>query len=142
MIEAHPTSEVATGEPDWYYNNCEGVPAENITSMGYSVRTSQWRFTEWYHWDGARCVAQFGTAPIGTELYSHAGQKPHPLDFNAWENENVADDATNAAAITQLRAKLWLRFKTGADLGCPPPLKKGQNNAAMEEGPDIVFIDV
>ena len=134
--------KVTTGEPDWWYNNCEAVPAKNITSMGYSVRTSAWRFTEWYAWDGARCVARFDAAPIGTELYSHAGQKPYPLDFNAWENVNVADDPANADAVKGLRAKLFARFNTGADLGCPPPLHKGQSFAALEDGPDIVNLPV
>ena len=43
---------------DWALNNCEDVPPQNITYMGYTLRTapassgdSEWRFTEWYSWD-------------------------------------------------------------------------------------------
>eukprot|EP01065_Artemidia_motanka_P032739 TRINITY_DN39723_c0_g1_i1.p1 TRINITY_DN39723_c0_g1~~TRINITY_DN39723_c0_g1_i1.p1 ORF type:complete len:725 (+),score=213.33 TRINITY_DN39723_c0_g1_i1:61-2175(+) len=106
------------GHPDWFLNNCEKVPAKNITYMGYTVRTADWRFTEWYAWNGDACTAEFGKVH-GTELYSHVGQRPHPLMFDDWENENVAADPANAKLVAQHRALLFSRFRTNATNGCP-----------------------
>lgn len=89
--------------------------------MGYSVRTLEWRLTEWLAWDGTRCVARFGTS-LGIELYAHDNEPLYPVDFDATENVNVAHVAANAPTVKALRAKLRARFDTGADLGCPPPL--------------------
>lgn len=104
------------GHPAWYLNNCEGVPAENISFMGYSVRTADWRFTQWFPWNGARCEANFDE-PLASELYSHEGQQPFPIDFDGWENENVA--ANHADVVDQHAALLIQKFRTGAALGCP-----------------------
>lgn len=104
--------------PDWALNNCEDVPVVNITFMGYTVRSLEWRFTEWYAWDRVNCVAEFDAPPRGTELYSHANHTA-PGEFDAFENENVAAEAANAQTVVALRAKLWARFKTKGS-GCPP----------------------
>ena len=87
------------------------------TDMGYTLRTDDWRFTEWYQWDRVNCVAEWATPPHGTELYSHTGQNLG--DFDSYENENVATDPANGATVAELRAKLWKRFKS-AGSGCPP----------------------
>ena len=85
--------------------------------MGYTLRTNDWRFTEWYNWDRANCVAQWDAPPHGTELYNHTGQALGDMDN--FENENVAAEAPNAPLVTELRTKLWARFKS-AGTGCPP----------------------
>lgn len=109
--------------PDWALNNCEDVPVNNITYMGYTVRTTgaapgEWRFTEWFNWDRQRCVAEWEIPPRATELYSHAGHTD-PGETDAFENENVAADPANAAVVAALRAKLRARFQS-AGSGCPP----------------------
>jgi hypothetical protein len=48
---------------DWFMNNCEGVPAKNISYMGYTVRSPDYRYTMWFHWDGATCEAMWD-APL------------------------------------------------------------------------------
>eukprot|EP01052_Picozoa_sp_SAG31_P055786 SAG31_NODE_15603_length_747_cov_1.121914_1_plen_121_part_01 len=55
----------ATGKLEgWYMNNCEPVKASNMSWMGYTVRTSSFRYTEWTKWDGANCIAVWPeTAP-------------------------------------------------------------------------------
>ena len=101
--------------PDWAMNNCEDVPVANITYMGYTIRTPDWRFVEWYTWNGQTCVAEWDETAHATELYSHAGHTD-PGDFDTFENENVAD--ANVPIVTQLRAQLWNKFKT-LGTGCP-----------------------
>ena len=101
--------------PDWAMNNCEDVPVANITYMGYTIRTPDWRFVEWYVWNGETCVAEWDMVAHATELYSHTGHTD-PGDFDNYENDNVAD--SNIPIVTQLRAQLWTKFKT-AGTGCP-----------------------
>jgi len=40
--------ERQTGLPLYDLNNCEYVPAPNISYMGYTVRTMEYRYTEWF----------------------------------------------------------------------------------------------
>jgi hypothetical protein len=111
------------GRPDWYFNNCEGTPAQNISMMGYTVRTPEWRMTEWFRWNGESCSADFSSDELynPVELYDHRNQKLEFLDFNdESENSNVAFDPANAAILAELRARLRKRFDLGANLGCPP----------------------
>ena len=105
-------------------NNCEKVPAENISYMGYTVRSPDYRFTMWFHWDGAECEAKWDS-PLessngGHELYSHVGQTD-PGNFDDYENENLANDAQHADVVKELQAVLLANFR-GADkrlAGCP-----------------------
>lgn len=108
--------------PDYVMNNCETVPAANISYMGYTVRTPDWRYTEWFAWDGSTCQARFDSPSHGVELYSHKGQAPYPVDFDNYENVNVAADPSNAGVVQSLRAMLLARFRPTAPTSCPPPL--------------------
>ena len=87
--------------------------------MGYTVRTLDWRFTEFYSWDTEACEALWDAPPRGTELYNHTGHTD-PGDFDSWENENLAEG--NGQLVAQLRSKLQLRFRkpAGSGSGCPP----------------------
>ena len=136
---------MSSADRDWYFNNCEGVPAVNISYMGYTVRryiyihkdpcrelrkesllfmghtvrSNTHRLTEWYKWDGSTCSPLFDQVH-GTELYDHSTQVPFPLDFDATENVNVADVAANAAILKAHRALLLGHFKKGQQhAGCP-----------------------
>merc|ERR1719253_2477941 len=53
---------------------CYELPSSNFTYMGFSVRTANWRYTEWRHWDGAQLRGIWEPAGlIATELYNHTG---------------------------------------------------------------------
>lgn len=53
-------------EPAWYLNDCERIAAENITVMGFTLRTRTRRFSEWYSF--RNCTPDF-TSILATELY-------------------------------------------------------------------------
>ena len=54
-----------------------------------------------------------------TYVLTHTGQLGFPLDFDAWENENIASDPAVAPTVAALAAMLKTKFDTGANLGCP-----------------------
>ena len=116
--------KVVTGQPDWYMNNCEKVPARNISYMGYTVRSPDYRYTMWFHWDGDTCEAKWD-APLedsngGHELYSHIGHTD-PGDFDNYENQNLANDPAHADVVQQMKKILLANFRgPGKSIpGCP-----------------------
>ena len=85
---------------------CNNTPRAQFDFMGYSIRTAQWRYTQWLAWDGA-ALAPLWDGAFEEELYAHAGDDGTSLE--AWENENAA--AANPAVAAQLRAQLRAFFQ-------------------------------
>ena len=86
--------------------------ADTIASadfIGYSVRTQEWRYTEWLRFNGTALHGDFG-AVVAKELYDHRGDDGGAHDWDMFENENVADGAQHAALLAQLSALLKLGF--------------------------------
>ena len=79
--------------------------------MGYTVRTEDWRYTEWVGWNGSTLQAEWG-ALNATELYDHRTVVGGPPDgdFDGWENINVAEASGNAGVVTQLSELLHSHF--------------------------------
>lgn len=106
------------GHPAWYMNNCEKVPSANISYMGYSIRSATHRYTEWFPWNGDQCEAVWDQS-IGVELYDHTNEKPFPVDHDAFENDNVAED--QPGQVSKHRKLLLAKYKDGnLHSGCPP----------------------
>jgi len=77
-----------------------GVPE----TMGYSVRTAGWRYTEWRDWDTGAVEA--------TELYDHAAD---PAELH-----NVAANPPDKAALAEAKRLLEAQFPPGpGDSGAP-----------------------
>ena len=79
-------------------------------------------------WDGERCKAIWPATvsdadPTMRELYSHEGQRSYPLDFDSFENENLALDPKYESTVASHRVLLEKRFKgTDSEAGCPPDI--------------------
>ena len=94
--------------------------AHRTQVMGYSMRTPQWRYTEWLRWncsvhdpmscDGASVVPQW-SKPIGVELYNHSGDPSR--DFTTYENENLADQEDLQDIVAQLHEDLKTHWPRG-----------------------------
>merc|ERR1712039_802705 len=81
-----------------------------FTHMGYSIRTSEWRYTEWVAWNGTTLRPIWNTV-AGRELYDHRNESAYPTDFDARENENVAPQ--NEELVATLSKKLKVQFGDG-----------------------------
>lgn len=105
------------GEPAWYLNDCERVAAENITVMGFTVRTHSHRFTEWYSF--RNCTPLFDEAALATELYLQqnlSSSAATVADFDAGGRVNVAP----LHNVTHYRSLLRERFDRPFNyFGCP-----------------------
>eukprot|EP00937_MAST-01D_sp_MAST-1D-sp2_P006715 g6715.t1 len=120
---------------------CVGHTANQVTHMGYSMRTSQWRYAEWPAW---KCHGRDGdpnwcsdmsaagavwsgaadwTELAGRELYAHAGDDGSC--FDCYENENLVDAPEHAELVKQLSAQLragWRGAAPRAAAVASPPL--------------------
>jgi hypothetical protein len=87
--------------------DCLQVAAANFSTMGYSIRDGEFRWTEWKAWDGDELRPVWGET-VATELYDHRGDDG--TDFNAWENANLANETAFAPMVARLRAALAAQF--------------------------------
>ena len=119
-------------EPPYTPNRdvCVGHPADEFTHMGLSVRTHDWRYSEWFRWDGNKCAPMLHVASAGAELYDHRGlDVPGSFDY---EHTNVVDVPANAGTVRTLRSVLISHFEAdGGDIStrsCPPPTSDEEQN--------------
>lgn len=88
------------------HQRCASVKKENFKFMGYSMRTDEYRYTEWVKWNGTSLKPLWEHKPLFNELYSHAGNDNGRWTYERFENQNVAaifpEVAGNLSA--QLRA--------------------------------------
>jgi len=94
--------------------DCQDINATDFDLMGYSVRSADYRYTEWRAWDGAKLVGRFDLPPNATELYDH---RATPF-LNAFGKElvNVVVDPKYASAAKEMAAQLRAAFpQTAAD---------------------------
>merc|ERR1719421_1185418 len=61
------------GPSNRYSNPCMRVDPKYFEVMGYSLRTKEWRYTEWRRWDGESKRADWSSAGLSSvELYAHS----------------------------------------------------------------------
>ena len=77
-------------------------PRANNT-MGLSLRTSQWRYTFWCHFDYLSAQPLW-SEQVGRELYDHRGDAG--TNFDEYENVNLANRAEYANTVQQLHDQL------------------------------------
>jgi hypothetical protein len=97
-----PSNTTAISEM-WRNNACLFVERTAFFSMGVSIRTDAYRYTEWTQWNGT--APDWSIPLIGAELYDHSGDDGTTFD-GAFEVVNHADDPTYAAQRAQLSALL------------------------------------
>eukprot|EP00932_Pfiesteria_piscicida_P012165 SRR837773.2349.p1 GENE.SRR837773.2349~~SRR837773.2349.p1 ORF type:complete len:403 (-),score=41.65 SRR837773.2349:22-1230(-) len=105
---------VADPDKPWKGNTILHHPREQFTHMGYSIRTDAWRYTEWVAWDQSQLLPIWKQV-VARELYDHRNASTFPTDFDASENENVADDAAFKDVVFELSQALRAQFGPGAD---------------------------
>lgn len=113
------------GLPDFSRaKRCFNVSKELFVYMGYSMRTTRWRYTEWAIWDGSRLkpvwMKDVNAHDALVELYDHAGGEA-AIGAAVWdnfENENVA--LANPTVVAGLSARLRIFYdQVVSDRGLP-----------------------
>jgi len=88
----------------WKDNACLFTDRVLLPYMGYTIRTREYRFTEWTKWDGSSLAPDHSPAGlVAVELYSHE-DVGIDYSFDAFENVNEATDKPEV--VTEMRALL------------------------------------
>ena len=96
-----------TGVPEWEDNSCGDKATIDKHFMGYSIRTTAWRYTAWVDW-GAKKDKRFWSHVHATELYDHRNHVASSV-----ERRNVVASPGLAAVVAALHAKLIAQFPDG-----------------------------
>lgn len=88
--------------------HCADTQPKDIKAMGYSVRTANWRYTEWKPWNGTDLTPLWHSTKYASELYSHVGDDG--TDFDAFENTNVINSTEGQTVVTELARLLQQHF--------------------------------
>lgn len=90
--------------------SCNNVKKGDFKYMGYSARSTAFRYTAWMKWDGKRLGVNWTSTPYAEELYDHTADDG--TDFDAFENENMlAPGADHSAAALAAREQLFAALK-------------------------------
>ena len=95
-------------------------PYSEITAIGLSVRSCDYRLTDWLEWNASlgrpKCVGEW--AMLASELYAHHNDTGMGRTvFDDFESANLAEDPAHADALAQLRARLRAQFESWAAWG-------------------------
>lgn len=104
-----PEYNMYTDGRDW---ECLMIAKQNITRMGFSVRTEIARYTEWRIWKPT-CEADWSDdGLVAQELYNHVGDEGRsPATFDDFEFENLAYMPSSQPLLKELAALLEGMYK-------------------------------
>lgn len=95
------------------WHDCDKTvnPPDEISVMGYSLRTTEYRYSAWFHFNRAQAMPIFDVAPFAEELYDHRGETL--ADFTHQEIVNLANKIGYESILKKLREQLvhFLRKK-------------------------------
>jgi arylsulfatase A-like enzyme len=98
-------ADTANASEMWRSNDCLYVERSQFFAMGLTLRTAEFRYTEWRRWNGSALAPQWVAPPVGVELYNHTGDTGE--DFDApFEVQNLAGVAEYAGICKALAAQL------------------------------------
>ncbi|XP_065192923.1 iduronate 2-sulfatase-like [Sycon ciliatum] len=89
-----------------WMNPCGGRLRTQFDYMGYSIRTADYRYTEWVTWIGSELKGNWSNV-VARELYDHKADDG--TDLSAFENTNIA--ASQPAVVQQLSAAVRQQFQ-------------------------------
>ena len=96
------------------HNGIDHTNRSKFKVMGYSVRTPNWRYTEWRLWNKERLTGEWNKSPVGVELYDHRKENPFPTDFDAGENINLISQFKDSETVKKLSEMLHVVFNASS----------------------------
>lgn len=96
----------------------------NMSFMGLSMRTKDYRYTEWHAWQGGKTLRpDWDDGSRMIELYDHRADPPHSskISFEQFENVNVAHAVANEGLAKELGQQLREFFQKERKRKPPPP---------------------
>lgn len=88
---------------------CDQCSHTDIDAMGYSIRSDDWRYTEWVHWN-KNTTGPIWDNVVGQELYNHTGDYGASIDA-ATPTKNHHGNPSLAQVEAKLQKQLHQHFK-------------------------------
>jgi hypothetical protein len=79
-------------------NRADKQYEDQISVMGYSFRSSDYRYTIWLHFDREKNIPQFGAPPYAEELYDHRNEVLSNFTYLEYHNLINRPQFTTVAA--------------------------------------------
>eukprot|EP00035_Acanthoeca_spectabilis_P010426 m.184831 g.184831 ORF g.184831 m.184831 type:complete len:217 (-) comp15018_c0_seq11:2020-2670(-) len=92
----------------WRDNSIIHNNRSTFTHMGMSIRTEDWRLTQWALWNGTS-LSPIWNKIVATELYDHRNSTLYPVNFEL-ETVNVASVPGMQSIVSVLSSKLRSAF--------------------------------
>ena len=92
-------SQVAWSQIQYDYHAYNGTVYPSL--MGLSLRTINWRYTQFIDYDYDNGTPKFNGMVYGQELYDHRNEDIN--NFNSYENENLAYNSTYSDVVQQMQ---------------------------------------
>ena len=106
--ETLPARPFAYSQYPRHTTPCPGDECDYPHAMGYSLRTPQWRFTQWVDYNNATYKPNFNRSTSTVffqELYAHSGDVTG-RNWTAFERHNLANDPAYADVVKNLTTLL------------------------------------
>eukprot|EP00039_Didymoeca_costata_P024040 m.9058 g.9058 ORF g.9058 m.9058 type:complete len:519 (+) comp4000_c0_seq1:127-1683(+) len=98
-------------QPTWLprfdRTDCQDIPRSLFDYMGYSVRSTAFRYTEWRRWNGTALDAFWDDVHVDMELYDHRSE-PDPFGT---ESINLAYNNEYSETLKTMQGYLRKRFQ-------------------------------
>ena len=95
-------------------HRCTSTPKDKFTFMGYSMRTTEFRYTEYAQWGGVNKPLWSPVPHALCELYDHRANKGRTkATFEDFENVNLANDVRYQETVQTLSRRLRAFFERG-----------------------------
>lgn len=90
---------------------CTGHMPNQFWSMGYSIRTADWRYTEWRQWDRELLKGVWNsTGLVAQELYNHTGHDADVVDNFDFVQDNLVNNTKYEDVVKKLSERLRTQF--------------------------------
>lgn len=101
------------GRPEYDDACIHAVERAAFPFMGYTIRTTEWRFTAWYAWNGSALAPRMHSRPHSVELYDHREDVPGGA---AWEQRDGFEDVNVAVEHPTVVLALEPMLRSAFDL--------------------------
>ena len=120
-------------------NRCSTV--DDISHLGYSIRTERWRYTEWREYFAANNSADWNRTAVDVQLFDHSGDNGTNPDTS--ETRNLANNSTefHQRVMTALSGAIFSRLTcTLLDPDAPCELNNLQIPVESTEAPTAMTL--
>jgi len=103
LVSNNPNAGKMNRKSIWYDCDKNYKGNEEVSVMGYSMRSRDFRYTGWFHYNRAKCIPILDVSPLDEELYDHRYETF--ADFTHLETVNLVHRPGFENIVRDMREK-------------------------------------